>query len=104
VQTEGAQSAPAARPSPLSSNAAGSQAATIAAPSAAPHAQAHKNSVPVQMTGSLQPVATITAGCAVPFGASPEKFPAVPVASINFAPNRSISNREHVELEHAATH
>src|ERR1700735_4471917 len=36
--------------------------------------------------------------------ASPEKFPAVPVASINLAPSRPISNREHVELEHAATH
>jgi hypothetical protein len=40
----------------------------------------------------------------VPFGASPDKFPAVPVASINFAADLSISNREHVELEHVATH
>ncbi len=66
-------------------------------------AQAHKNSDPVNATGSLQPVATITAGSAVPFGASPNKFPAVPVASINFAPVLPISNREHVKLEHAAT-
>jgi hypothetical protein len=127
---------PLDRPSPLSSNAAGSQAATSDAHSAAPTsaspekfpavsgsqkidgppsadsftahsavppAQAQKNSDPVNATGRLQPVATITAGCAVPFGASPDKFPAVPVASINFAADLPISNREHVELEHAAT-
>jgi hypothetical protein len=35
--------------------------------------------------------------------ASRDKFPAVPVASINFAADLPISNREHVELEHAAT-
>jgi hypothetical protein len=89
---------------------------TSAANSAAPPAQAHKNSDPVNATGSLQPVATITAGSVypewpagltskgeVPFGASQGKFPVVPVASINFAADPSISNREHVELEHAAT-
>jgi hypothetical protein len=57
-----------------------------------------------ETTGSLPPVATITAGSAVPFSASPEKFPAVPVASISCASDLSISNREHVELEHVATH
>jgi hypothetical protein len=90
---------------------------TSAANSAAPQAQAHKNSAPVNAIGSFQPVATITAGSVypewpagltskgeVPFGASPDKFPAVPVASINFAADLTISNREHVELEHAATH
>jgi hypothetical protein len=108
---------PADQLSSLPSSAAGSQAATTAAHSAAPQAQAHKNSAPVNAAGSLQPVATITAGSVypewpagltskgeVPFGASPDKFPAVPVASINFAADLSISNREHVELEHAATH
>jgi hypothetical protein len=54
-------------------------------------------------TGSSSPVATITAGYAVPFSASPEKFPAVAVASIGCPSDPSISNREHVELEHAAT-
>ncbi|MGD0402955.1 MAG: hypothetical protein ABSB66_07140 [Candidatus Acidiferrales bacterium] len=77
---------------------------TFDAHPAAPQAQAHKNSDPVNATGSLQPVATITAGSAVPFSASPDKFPAVPVASINFASDLPISNREHVELEHAPTH
>jgi len=78
--------------------------ATSATHSAAPPAQAHKNSDPVRTTGSLQPVATVTVGSAVPFGASPDKFPAVPVASISCASNLPISNREHVELEHVATH
>ena len=95
-------SAPA--PVPGVSNAAGSQAATSDAHSVEPPAIAHKNSDSVNATGSLQPVATITAGCAVPFSASPDKFPAVPVASINFASEPPISNREHVELEHVATH
>jgi hypothetical protein len=36
--------------------------------------------------------------------ASPNKFPTVPVASINVVADLPISNREHVELEHAATH
>jgi hypothetical protein len=80
-------------------------------------------------TGSSPPVATIIAGSAMPFGESPEKFPAVPVASItldtegaahsaapppkapgNFSPATNhwplateIPNREHVELEHAPT-
>jgi hypothetical protein len=36
-----------------------------------------------QKTGATALVAAITAGCAVPFVASPEKFPAVPVGSIN---------------------
>jgi hypothetical protein len=89
---------------------------TSAANSAAPPAQAHKNSDAVNATSSLRPVATITAGSVypewtagltskgeVPFGASPDKFPVVPVASINFASDLPISNREHVELEHAAT-
>jgi hypothetical protein len=67
-------------------------------------ATAHKNSGAIDSTGRLQPVVTITAGCAVPFSASPNKFPAVPVASINLASDLPISNREHVELEHAATH
>src|SRR5271156_4045643 len=57
-----------------------------------------------QTTGGFSPVATITAGSAVPFSASPEKFPAVPVASISCASNLPVSNREHVELEHVATH
>jgi hypothetical protein len=103
---------PPDRLSPRSSNAAGSQAATSDAHSTEPPAKAHKNSDPVNATGSLQPVATtcpeeprrVTAGCAVPFSASPDKFPAVPVASINFASELPISNREHVELEHVATH
>jgi hypothetical protein len=74
-----------------------------------------------QTTGSSSPVASIIVGSAVPssFGtkddpensqersskgtASPDKFPAVPVASINFASDLAISNREHVELEHVAT-
>jgi hypothetical protein len=77
---------------------------TFTAQSAEPPAKAHKNSGAVDSTGVLQPVATITAGCAVPFGASPEKFPAVPVASISCAPNLPISNREHVKLEHAPTY
>jgi hypothetical protein len=77
---------------------------TFDAHSASPPAKAHENSGAVGATGSLQPVATITAGSAVPFSASPDKFPAVPVASINFAADLSVSNREHVELEHAATH
>ena len=89
---------------------------TTVATSATPPVQAYKNSSAVGSTGSFQPVATITAGSVypewpaglsskgeVPFCASPDKFPAVPVASINFAADRSISNREHVELEHAAT-
>jgi hypothetical protein len=101
-QTTGGLSAD--RLSPLSSNAAGSQAATSAAQFAAPPAQAHKSSDPVNATGSLPPVVTITAGSAVPFSASQDKFPAVPVASINFASDLPISNREHVELEHVATH
>jgi hypothetical protein len=92
------------RLAPLSSNAAdASPAATFAANSAAPPAQAHKNSGSLDSTRRFQRVATITAGSAVPFGASPDKFPAVPVASINFALDLPISNREHVELEHAAT-
>jgi hypothetical protein len=94
---------PAAIPAPLSKKDGLLSPVTSAASSAAPQAQAHKNSAPVTATGSLQPVATITAGSAVPFGASPNKFPAVPVASINFASDLPISNREHVELEHAAT-
>jgi hypothetical protein len=57
-----------------------------------------------QTTGSVSPVASITAGCAVPFSASPNKFPAVPVATLNLASDLPISNREHVELEHVATH
>ncbi|MGB8521785.1 MAG: hypothetical protein WCD43_02370, partial [Candidatus Acidiferrales bacterium] len=77
---------------------------TSAAHSAAPSAEARKNSDPVNATGGLQPVATITAGCAVPFGASSEKFPAVSVASISCASDLPVSNREHVELEHAPTH
>jgi hypothetical protein len=77
---------------------------TFTASSAVPPAQADKNSDPVSTTGRLQPVVTITAGHAVPFSASSEKFPAVPVASISCASNLSISNREHVELEHAPTH
>jgi len=77
---------------------------TFTAQSAVPRAQADKNSDPVSTTGRLQPVATITAGSAVPFSASPDKFPAVPVASISCASNLPISNREHVELEHAPTH
>jgi hypothetical protein len=77
---------------------------TFTAPSAVPPAQADKNSDPVSTTGRLQPVVTITAGHAVPFSASSEKFPAVPVTSISCASNLPISNREHVELEHAATH
>jgi len=101
-QTTGCLSAD--RLSPLPSNAAGSQAATFAAHSAAPPAKANKNSDPVNATGCRQPVATITAGCAVPFGASPEKFPAVSVATINLASDLPVSNREHVELEHAPTH
>jgi hypothetical protein len=89
---------------------------TTVATSATPPAQAHKKSSAVGSTGSFQPVATITAGSVypewpagltskgeVPFGASQDKFPAVPVASINFASDLPISNREHVELEHAAT-
>jgi hypothetical protein len=72
--------------------------------SAVPPAQAQKTSDPVNATGRFSPVATITAGSAVPFGASPDKFTAVPVASINLASNLPISNREHVELEHVATH
>jgi hypothetical protein len=103
---------PPDRLSPLPSNAAGSQAATAcpeesrraAAHSAAPPAKANKNSDPVNATVCRQPVATITAGCAVPFGASPEKFPAVSVATINLASELPVSNREHVELEHAPTH
>jgi hypothetical protein len=79
-------------------------APTAAANSAAPPAQADKNSGSVDSTRRLQRVATITAGSAVPFSASEDKFPAVPIASINFAPDLPISNREHVELEHAATH
>ena len=102
--SQAAGGSPPDRSSPLSSNAAGSPAATSGAQSAAPLAQAPENSDPVRVTGRSQPVATITAGCAVPFGASPEKFPAVPVASIKLATSRPISNREHVELEHAATH
>jgi hypothetical protein len=93
---------------------------TSAAQSAAPDAKCAgklPGSLMFDAAGSLQPVATITAGSVypewpagltskgeVPFGASPDKFPAVPVASINFAADLSISNREHVELEHAATH
>jgi len=76
-----------------------------------------------QKTDGVSPVATITAGsaqCPDPSHtkdhpensrersskgtASPEKFPAVLVASIKIATSRPISNREHVELEHAATH
>ena len=95
----------AAIPAPLSKRDGLLSPVTSAANSAAPPAKAHKNSAPITATGSsLQPVATITAGSAVPFGASPDKFPAVPVASINFAADLSISNREHVELEHVATH
>ena len=92
---------------------------TSAAQSAAPDAKCAgklPGSLMFDAAGSLQPVATITAGSVypewpagltskgeVPFGASPDKFPVVPVASINFAADLSISNREHVELEHAAT-
>jgi hypothetical protein len=89
---------------------------TTVATSATPPAQAHKNSSAVGSTGSFQPVATITAGSVypewpagltskgeVPFSASQDKFPAGPIASINFASDLPISNREHVELEHAAT-
>ena len=94
---------PASTPAPLSKKGGLLSPVTSAANSAAPPAQAHKNSDPVNATGSLQPVAAITAGSAVPFGASQGKFPVVPVASINFAADPSISNREHVELEHAAT-
>jgi hypothetical protein len=54
-------------------------------------------------TGSSPPVATIIAGSAMPFGESPEKFPAVPVASIQLQTN-AISNRELLGLEHAPTH
>jgi hypothetical protein len=86
------------------SNAAGPQAATFSAQSAEPRAKAHNNSGPACTASSIQTVATITAGSAVPFGASSEKFPAVPVASVKIATSRPISNREHVELEHAATH
>ena len=91
------------RLSPVSSNAAGSQAATTVATSATPPAKAHKNSAAVDATGSLRPVATITVGSAVPLCSSPDKFPAVRIASIDFAPDPPVSNREHVELEHAAT-
>jgi hypothetical protein len=118
-----AQSEASPRPtdhlSSLPSSAAGSQAATTAAHSAAPDAKCAgklPGSLMFDATGSLQPVATITAGSVypewsagltskgeVPFGASPDKFPVVPVASINFASDLPISNREHVELEHAAT-
>jgi hypothetical protein len=87
-----------------------------AAPTACPRPASQK-------TDGVSPVATIAAGsaqCPDPSHtkdhpensrersskgtASPDKFPAVPVASINFAPDLPISNREHVELEHAATH
>jgi hypothetical protein len=67
-------------------------------------AKAHKNSDPVRTTVSFRPVATITAGSAVPFGVSQDKFPSVPVVSINLASDLPVSNREHLELEHAATH
>jgi hypothetical protein len=106
----------AAIPAPLGKRDGLPLPVTSAANSAAPPAQAHKNFDPVNATDSLQPVATITAGSVypewpaglsskgeVPFGASPDKFPVVPVASINFAADLPISNREHVELEHAAT-
>jgi hypothetical protein len=92
---------------------------TSAAQSAAPDAKCAgklPGSLTFDATGSLQPVATITAGSVypewpagliskgeVPFSASPDKFPVVPVASINFAADLPISNRERVELEHAAT-
>jgi hypothetical protein len=93
------------RLSPISSNAAdASPAATFSARLAEPLATAHKNSGAVASTSSFPPVATITAGSAVPFGASQDKFPAVTVASISCASDLPISNREHVELEHAATH
>ena len=123
------------RLSPVSSNAAGSQAATTVATSATPPAKAHQNSGPVDATGSFPPVVTITAGSAVPFSASPDKFPAVSVASISLHSKggvssmppaeasenipldtshllaltqegpliTAVSNREHVELGHAAT-
>jgi hypothetical protein len=103
---------PPDRLSPASSNAADASPAATACPEesrrvdaqlAEPLAQAHKNSGRIGSTGSLSPVVTITAGHAVPFGASQDKFPAVPVASINFASDLPISNREHVELEHVAT-
>ena len=102
TQTTGGS--PPDRLAPLSSNAADFQAATNAAQFAASPAQAHKNSGSLDSTRRFQRVATITAGSAVPQCASPEKFPAVPVASINFASDPPISNREHLELEHAATH
>jgi hypothetical protein len=99
-QTTGGLSAD--RLSPESSNAAdASPAATSDAQFPEPSAKANKNSDPVNATGSFSPVVTITAGSAVPFSASPDKFPAVPVASINLASDLPISNREHVELEHA---
>jgi hypothetical protein len=67
-------------------------------------ATVHKNSGAIDSTGGFRPVVTITAGSAVPFSASSNKFPAVPVASLNLASDLPISNREHVELEHVATH
>jgi hypothetical protein len=94
----------AATPAPLHKKGGVPPSATTVASSATPPAKADKNSDPVNATGSLQPVATITAGSAVPFSASSEKFPAVSVASISCASNLPISNREHVELEHVATH
>ena len=96
--------ASAASPAPVATKDALPSSSTSAAPSAAPQAQAHKHSGLADATDGFQPVATITAGSSVPFSASQDKFPAVTVASINIASDLPISNREHVELEHVATH
>jgi hypothetical protein len=103
VDERGPKDAPAQCASPLEKKHGPASADSVTAVSAVPPAQANKNSAPANATGSVSPVATITAGRAVPFGESPDKFPAVPVASINFAPELPISNREHLELEHART-
>jgi hypothetical protein len=95
---------PAPTPAPERNKDGSPSLDTFTAHSAVPPAKADKNSDPVNATGSFQHVATITAGSAVPFSASPDKFPAVPVASISCASNLPISNREHLELEHAPTH